>query len=159
MEEIFDAVSYQKGSCVIRMLYEHMGHQVSILNCSCYLPLPLILPLLLLLLITTPASIMHFSVLGQNLEFFCLLVHELQGELFKGELLCDHAFFSLYSFSSLSNSLTFHEQSSTVRTLAFTIKHIIKSPSSAIVGDLMQTLSLVTFSSASCFSPLPPQIH
>lgn len=29
VEEIFDAVSYSKGSCVIRMLENYMGFEVS----------------------------------------------------------------------------------------------------------------------------------
>lgn len=33
VEEIFDAVSYQKGCCVIRMLHNYMGAPVSIVDC------------------------------------------------------------------------------------------------------------------------------
>ena len=48
----------------------------------------------------------------------------------------------------------FRDQSSTVRMLAFTTKHLIKSQSFGIVNGLMQTLFLVTVISASRLSVL-----
>lgn len=40
VEEIFDAVSYQKGSAVIRMLQNYMGFDVSSLNAPVFLNPP-----------------------------------------------------------------------------------------------------------------------